>query len=73
MSKSNFFVLLHKSFMIIISKTAIKFFELILGKGISALAFYPFIFVHPDTEVTEELINHEYIHLKQQIELLKYV
>ena len=56
--------------MIIISQRAINFFELILGKGISALAFYPFIFIAPDTEITEELINHEQIHLRQQIELL---
>jgi hypothetical protein len=56
--------------MIIISQKAINFFELILGKGISALAFYPFIFIAPDTEITEELINHEQIHLRQQIELL---
>ena len=56
--------------MIIISQSAINFFELILGKGIQALAFYPFIFVSPDAEVTEELINHEEIHLRQQLELL---
>lgn len=56
--------------MIVISKTAIKFFEKILGKGINAIAFYPFIFISPETEITEELINHEKIHLRQQIELL---
>ena len=56
--------------MIIISQRAINFFELILGKGIQALAFYPFIFVSPDTIVTKELLNHEEIHLRQQLELL---
>ena len=56
--------------MIIISRRAIRFFELFLGKGIGALAFYPFIFIDPKTKITKELINHEKIHLRQQIELL---
>ncbi len=57
--------------MIIISKRAIKFFERILGSnGIRAIAFFPFIFVSPDTTIDKYLINHEKIHLRQQLELL---
>ena len=56
--------------MVIISGRAIKFFERILGSGIRAIAFYPFIFVSPDTTIDDVLINHEKIHLKQQKELL---
>lgn len=56
--------------MIIISKKAINFFERILGGGINAIAFYPFIFIAPGVKITDELINHEKIHLKQQLELL---
>lgn len=56
--------------MIIISKRAIRFFERILGSGIRAIAFYPFIFITPDTTIDDVLINHERIHLRQQLELL---
>lgn len=56
--------------MIIVSKRAIRFFEMILGEGISGLAFFPFIFIAPGVKITEELINHEKIHLRQQLELL---
>jgi len=37
---------------------------------ISAIAIFPFIFIHPDTKVTPRLINHERIHLRQQLEML---
>ena len=56
--------------MILISKRAIKFFEKLLGFKIRAIAFFPFIFVSPDTEIDDILINHEKIHLRQQAELL---
>jgi hypothetical protein len=56
--------------MVVVSKNAIKFFEKILGMGIRAIAFYPFIFVNPDTTIDKVLINHEKIHLKQHKELL---
>ena len=56
--------------MVIISKRAIRFFERILGMGIRAIAFYPFIFINPNTTIDDILINHEKIHLKQQKELL---
>jgi hypothetical protein len=51
----------------------LSIFGLFLGKSrkhIIALAFYPFIFVSKDTILTPELINHERIHLRQQIEML---
>lgn len=58
--------------MIIVSDRILRFFGLILGGGgqIRGLAFWPFIFVASDTVIDDELINHERIHLRQQIELL---
>jgi len=56
--------------MIIVNLKAIRFFEFILRMNIGAIAFFPFIFVHPDTEITPRLINHEKIHLRQQLEML---
>ncbi len=56
--------------MIIINQHAIKFFEYILKMEIAAIAFYPFIFISTKTKITNSLINHEKIHLKQQKELL---
>lgn len=37
---------------------------------IGAIAFYPFVFIHPHTEISPRLLNHERIHLRQQIEML---
>lgn len=56
--------------MIIRSDKLTRFFEAILGQGIRALAFWPFIIMPKSTIIDEELINHERIHLRQQIELL---
>lgn len=56
--------------MLIVSDKIIWFFELILGKGIRGLAFWPFIFVPSTTVVDDVLLNHERIHLKQQLEML---
>lgn len=56
--------------MVIISLRAINFFEFILRMNIAAIAIFPFIFVHPSTEISDRLINHERIHLRQQIEML---
>jgi len=57
--------------MIIISDRAISFFEFILrSPGIRALAFFPFILIPSSTKVDKVLINHEKIHLRQQLELL---
>lgn len=41
-----------------------------LGDSAMAITFYPCIFVRPDTRYHEELIRHETIHIRQQLELL---
>ena len=58
--------------MVIVSDRALKFFGLFFGNsdGIRGLAFWPFIFIASDTIIDDELINHERIHLRQQIEML---
>lgn len=58
--------------MIVVSDKALKFFGLFFGGsyGIRGLAFWPFIFISSKTIVDDELINHEKIHLRQQIEML---
>jgi len=56
--------------MIVRSRLAMIFFGTILGMKPSAVAFYPFIFVHPDVTITDTLVNHERIHLRQQVEML---
>ncbi len=38
--------------------------------GIRALAFFPFIIVPSTTIIDDVLINHERIHLRQQLEML---
>lgn len=38
--------------------------------GISAIAIFPFIFASEDIKITEDLLNHERIHLRQQLEML---
>jgi hypothetical protein len=58
--------------MIIVSRRAIRFFNFIAGHGfrLNGIALYPFIFLNPDSKITPELINHERIHIRQQMELL---
>lgn len=58
--------------MLITNDKAIWFFGKILGmgNGIRALAFFPFIIIPSTTIVDDVLINHECIHLRQQLELL---
>ena len=56
--------------MVVVSGRAIRFFGRILGMDADGLAFWPFIFIAPGVTITKELINHERIHLRQQIELL---
>ena len=34
----------------------------------SGICLYPFVLIGKETELTEQLINHEKIHLKQQLE-----
>lgn len=41
-----------------------------LGSTAMAITFYPFIFVKPNCRNNEELLRHETIHIRQQIELL---
>lgn len=55
--------------MLVVSDRAIWFFELILGKGIRGLAFWPFILVPSTTIIDDVLINDERIHLRQQAEM----
>jgi hypothetical protein len=56
--------------MVIVSVRAINFFDWILGgNGAIAIAFWPFIFVRDKKYINEVLINHERIHLRQQLEL----
>lgn len=57
--------------MIIVSNKILWILCLFLGGSkANAIAFYPFIICRDDIEITAELINHESIHLKQQLELL---
>jgi len=58
--------------MVIVSDRALWFFGLFLGgsENVRALAFWPFIFVSSKTTIDPVLINHERIHLRQQIEML---
>jgi hypothetical protein len=56
--------------MVVVSRRAIRFFEWILNsEGIRGLAFFPFIFVGDASDIDDVLINHEKIHLRQQLEL----
>ncbi len=41
-----------------------------LGENAMAITFYPFLFVRIDTRNNAELIRHETIHIRQQLELL---
>jgi hypothetical protein len=60
--------------MILVSNRLTNFFSFILGMkkygGIRALAFFPFIIIPKETIIDDELINHERIHLRQQLEML---
>lgn len=59
--------------MIIISPRFLRFIGWLFGFGHSAagLALFPFIFVYDEnTKNDKRVINHERIHIRQQIELL---
>lgn len=56
--------------MVITSDKAIKVFDFILGGNARAVAFFPFIILASDAQPDETLINHEKIHLRQQLEML---
>ena len=51
--------------------TSPKLISLLTGKMASAMAFFPFILVRESNfKENKVLINHEIIHLRQQLELL---
>jgi len=58
--------------MVIVSRRIIKFFELFTRNSfkIGGIAIFPFIFINPELNMTARLVNHERIHIRQQIELL---
>lgn len=56
--------------MVIVSRKILSFFEIIFRQRISGIALFPFVVVDPDLSDDEELINHERIHVRQQLELL---
>lgn len=57
--------------MVIVSDRWLKFFCFFLGNmNAAGITIFPFIFIASDVKITKELINHEKIHLKQQLELL---
>lgn len=58
--------------MVIVSDRFLRFLMFFLGGGElpAAMAFFPFVIINSQVEATPELINHERIHLRQQIEML---
>lgn len=58
--------------MIIVSKRTIKFFQWFLrNEGACAMALFPFIILDDEKYRNDKyMINHEKIHLRQQLELL---
>ena len=58
--------------MVIVSDRFLRFLMFFLGGGElpAAMAFFPFVIINSKVEATPELINHERIHLRQQIEML---
>lgn len=62
-----------KSFYFIVTSNRIVRFLgnfISLGSNAMAITFYPFLFITSDNKSNEELIRHETIHIRQQIELL---
>lgn len=47
-----------------------KLSNLILARGFAAVTVWPFIFVRTDEQVTPQLLRHERIHGRQQLEML---
>lgn len=47
-----------------------KFSDFILAKGFAGITIWPFIFIRTGKPLTPDLINHERIHGRQQIEML---
>ena len=42
----------------------------ILPHSIIAITIFPFIFVNKEKNITDEIINHERVHMRQQLECL---
>lgn len=47
-----------------------RFSNLILARGFAAVTVWPFIFVRTDVAVNRQLLTHEHIHGRQQLEML---
>lgn len=47
-----------------------KLSNLILARGFTAVTVWPFIFVRTDVAVNRQLLTHERIHGRQQLEML---
>ncbi len=58
--------------MVIVNDRLLRFLCFFLGGGElpAGMAFFPFVIINSQVEPTPELINHERIHLRQQIEML---
>jgi len=59
-------------YFIVTSDRIVKRFGRLISLGDNAMAitFYPFLFIREDKRNYEELIRHETIHIRQQLELL---
>jgi hypothetical protein len=53
----------------IVRTILVKYITLGFAEGV---AFFPFILLRPETQVTHRLINHERIHIRQQLEMLVF-
>ena len=47
-----------------------RFSNLILARGFAAVTVWPFIFVRTEVTVNRQLLTHERIHGRQQLEIL---
>ncbi|MDF2437802.1 MAG: hypothetical protein K0Q95_2178 [Bacteroidota bacterium] len=56
--------------MILRSDLLIKFFEIFAPIKIRAITLFPFIVISSQTKMDDVLLNHERIHLRQQLEML---
>lgn len=56
--------------MVIVNDRILKFFEIIFRHEIGGIALFPFIILSSKVGKNPRIINHERIHLRQQLELL---
>lgn len=63
---------LRKGYILVVAPRLVYFLALPTGKAeaIRAIACFPFIFVRDMSVVQPQLINHELIHFRQEVELL---